>query len=766
MKLQRVLLMGGSGIGLAILCATAHAQAGGSSAEEQVNAENQAIVLEEVIVTARKREESLQDVPISVSVISSEQLAAQNIQRVMDLTNKLPNFLMVTGGVTGLTNVAVRGVEVNVRNAGFNPSVSFYVDGVYQGRPLNFNQDLVDVQRVELLLGPQGTLFGQNTIAGVVNIVTRRPQKDFDAFAEVKYGKYDYRDVRGSINMPIVSERFYARLSGAVTERDGYQRNLFTAKAHGNVDRKNARVQLLGDFDRTQILLTGDYQRADERAATGEYVEYVQVTTAGIPNDFLIAPRPLEISQNPSTTDVARDGVALNIDHAFGGGGTLSSITAWKESSADDVFDQDFQSDPRIRADVYNNESQKLFSQEFRFESSQERRARYTLGASYLKDEVKQDRAFDFPAPFVLLGGLGAQHFQVPAFSSLESDSLAAYGNVDFDISKSITLGAGLRYSQADQATRYRQAELLIAQGGVPSTALARSVFGPSRTGFLIANPPDYTDKREDDSVSGTFTATYRFDDERQVYARLARGTKAGGFNLEPLPDVVPANREFGPEELDSYELGLKSQWFGRRLVVNAAAFLQRYRDLQRADVIPLQPAGQTRVVRNAGEVEVSGGELVFAAVLAKGLELRGSFGYAGAEFVEFTTLSGQDLSGQKLSGIPAWNASAGISYARPLTGNLAWFVDVSADIRDRRLLGEADSTAVSVNGYTVADARIGVRGPGGRWEASLWGTNIFDELYVTARSNGNGFYPNADAVTFGPPAMFGATVRYQFGSP
>lgn len=716
-------------------------------------------MLEEIVVTARKREESRQDVPLSVAAISADQLEAQGTRQVSDLTNKLPNFLVQTGTVNSLTSVTVRGIEASVRNAGFQSSVSFYVDGIYQGRPANFNQDLLDIERVELLLGPQGTLFGENTIAGVMNIVTQRPSAKLEGFAAVQAGNYGFTDVRASVNLPLDS-RWAMRLSGSVSDRDGYQKNELTGKAQGNLHRGSGRVQLLGKFDATDVLVVADYQKADERPQAPEFTE--PATTAGVPN---FSGPPFTISQDPDTSRVERKGLAVKVDHRFAQSGTLSSVTSWKKTGSDDAFDQDLGPDPRIRSNIYNNENERLISQEFRYESDQQSALRYTLGAFYLDDRVELNRLFDYPPPLILLGPLGALHFQIPSYSRLESKSYAAFGNLEYDIRPNLIASVGLRYSKDKQDVDWKQNEILLALGGVTSAALAQQILGPGHNGFLIANAPTYTDSREDSSVSGTATLTYKFDDQRLAYLRYARGTKSGGFNLEPLPDPLPPSRAFGPEKLDAYELGLKSQWLDKRLLANIAFFYEDYSDLQRVDVIPVLPAGFTRVIRNAGKVEVKGAEIEVDAVPVSGLTIRASYGYAQAKYKEFRTLSGTDLSGQPLGGVPKWNATLGVNYTHPISGSLALFADASADFRGKRLLGPSDATAVSVDGYEVVDARLGVTTTDGSWEVAAWAKNLTDKLYVTFRTGGNDFFPSGEGVAYGLPRMYGVSVRYNFGA-
>lgn len=734
-----------------------------SAAYSQTDAQESRQELEEVIVTARKREESVQDIPVTVASIDSELLKVQGVQRTEDLVNKLPNFIFQTSTINSASNVSVRGVGVAVRNAGFNAGVSFYVDGIYQGRPLNFNQELVDMERVELAFGPQGTLFGRNTIGGVVNFVTRKPGPNYSGWAELEIGDRDDRIVRGAVNIPLVEGQVFARISGSVVNRDGYQFNLHDGRDYGETDRQSVRLHVLGDFDRTQVLFSANWQDGDERAPGFEYQESAIALGGGFTNTFDQVPKIHDINiDTPQHQEFDRKGTSVRIDHAFANGLNLTSITAHMESNSDEIADSDGDAIDILRSDIANSETQKLFSQEVRIESAQDRPVRWSAGGYYLHDDVSNDRSFEFPPPFVALGPLGALHVFVSGQSTLETDSYAAFGNVAWDLTDNFTLEGGLRYTYEDMSSTFDQQELLLTLGG-PSTPLAQQVFGPDATGLLIANAPPIAESRDDDAVTGTFTATYRLDNDKMIYGRYSHGFKSGGFNLEPLPDPVPATREFGPEELDNYELGTKTQWFDNRLLVNVTGYFQVYKDLQRIDVIPLEPVGFTRQIRNAGEVEVKGTEVQIQAIPIDGLELRAAYGYNDAEFKEFLLNTGEDLSGQPLSGVPKWNASLGARYSFAI-GQGQGYADLGYDLRGNRRLGEDDAAAVTIDGYEVLDARLGYISRGGRWEFSLWARNLLDEEYITARNAGTDFYPGAAQVAFAPPKAYGATLRLNFG--
>lgn len=748
-----------AGIGLTAGAAPASAQ------QQSSGAAAEPVVLAEIVVTARKREESLQDVPVSVGAVGQEVLANFNLSQVLDLTNKLPNFIMPNGVATSYTEAIVRGVNVSVRNAGFNSSLSFYVDGVYQGRPSNFNQMLLDVDRVELLMGPQGTLFGNNTIAGVVNIVTRKPSPIAGGEAELGIGNYGLYQARASADLPL-SDRILTRLSGTIQKRDGYQDNLHTGRDQGNLDRGAFRGQFAFEGDRTDALLTLGYQRGDERAATMEYVARGAPVFVGDPpfdNGYDAAPGPFKFLQDPSTSEFKRFDATLDLRHELTNDLDLVSISAFKDARTEDVFDNDFSSDPRLRADVFNSENQKLISQEFRLESNPSQRLSYVAGVYYLKDQVEMQRNYSYVPPFVIFGALGELGIGIDSYSELETDTYAGFGNVEYDILDNLELSVGLRYSAERMRTLYDQTELFRELGQRTNDVLG---LGPTG-GLLIANAPRYNDRRSDSLWSGTATLTYRYDDARMFYVRYARGTKSGGYNLEPLPNPLPPDRGFGPEELDNYEIGAKTQWWDNRFRLNVTAFFQQYRDLQRADLIPIEIApgvfGSTVAIRNAAEVEGEGVEVTAELVPVQGLTLYASYGYAEAEYVDFTTNDGTDLSGMKLTGVPKWNAVLGAEYQHPLANGFLISAGASAEFRGKRQLGLSDAVAVGVDGYNVVNAHLGFGPDDGRWQLSFWGNNLTDELYVTHRGAASDFY-NADIVGFGLPRMYGASLRVSFG--
>ena len=720
--------------------------------------------LTQIIVTARKREESLQDVPASVAAVSEAQLENYSLDKIEDLTNKLPNFVIPAGIPMSLTDVSVRGVNTAVRNAGFTPSISFYVDGFYQGRPANFNQMLFDLARVELLLGPHGTLFGNNTIAGVVNIVGQEPTNETYGRARVGIGNYDLRELELMGNVAL-SPEISARIATLVQRRDGYQENVETGLSHGNLDRGAVRLQLEYDDGRTSALLRLGYQEGHERPVVQEYVASGVSPFPAVPpfdNGFQRSSRPFQIAQDPSTTSFLRRDISLTLDHELTPALSLVSLTGYKHTDAEDFFDNDFATDQRLRADIRNAETQRIFSQELRLESDPAKRLSFVAGGYFLSDRVELDKAFDYRPPFVIFGALGELGLGIDSFSKVETTSLAAFGNVEYDIAEGLELSAGLRYSHEKTDAIYDQVELFRAPGLPTNKVLP---LGPTG-GVLIANAPRYEDERSDDLWSWTTTLTYHIDRDRMVYGRYARGTKSGGFNLEPLPNPLPVDRSFNKETLDNYELGVKTQWLDRRLRFNLTAFLQRYHDLQRADIIPIEIApgivGATRVIRNAAEVESKGLEISAELLPLDGLLLYGTYGFAQAKFVEYTINSGADLSGLPLTGVPRWNAAAGVEYSFHVGDSLRISSGIAGEFRGDRKLGLADAVAVGVKGYTVLNAHLTVKPDRGAWSVNLWANNLADALYVTSRGAATDFY-RADVVGFGTPRTYGASLTVNF---
>lgn len=730
--------------------------------DAQIDAETGGLT--DIVVTARKREESLQDVPTSVVAVGKAQLENYSVGKIDELANKLPNFVVPAGIPTSLTDVSVRGINTAVRNAGFTPSISFYLDGYYQGRPANFNQMLFDIGRVELLLGPQGTLFGNNTIAGVVNIVTEEPTNDSYGRARIGVGNYDLRQLE-VIGNAALSPVLSARLSSLIQRRNGFQDNLNTGLSHGNLDRGALRLQLKYDSGATSALLRLGYQEGHERPPVLEYVAPgASLFPADPPfeNDFERAPRPFAVAQDPSTTSFVREDVSLTINHELTPDLTLVSLTGYKHSDTEDIFDNDFAADARLRADVRNREAQKLFSQEIRLESDPSKRLSFVAGGYYLSDQVELVKSFDYRAPFIILGPMGELGLAIDSLSQVDTKGFAAFGNIEYDIWDNLEISAGLRYSKEKMKAAYDQAEVFRSLGLPTDQVLP---LGPGG-GILIANASRYEDERSDELWSWTTTLTYHIDDEKMVYGRYARGTKSGGFNLEPLPAPVPADRSFDKETLDNYELGFKTQWFNRRFRFNITAFLQRYHDLQRADLIPIEIApgvmGATRVIRNAAEVESKGVELSAELLPIDGLRLYGTYGFAKAKFVEYTINSGEDLSGQALTGVPKWNAAAGIDYSFFAGNSLRISPGLAAEFRGSRELGLADAVAVGVEGYTILNAHLTIEPDTRNWTLNLWANNLADKLYVTSRGAATDFY-RADVVGFGMPRTFGATLAVNF---
>ncbi len=672
-----------------------------------------ATALEEIVVTAQRREQSPQDVPISLTVFSTKQLKELGVDSTIDLAGFTPGLTI--GQNTGdgdFAFVSLRGVTMrDFADTNESPS-AVYLNEFYKANLMGLDQQIFDISRVEVLRGPQGTLYGRNTTGGLIHYVANAPTRQLDGYVDLTVGDFSQFKVEGALSGPI-SEAFSARLSVLHNEHDGWLDNVFAGNDDGNaLDATSVRGQLLfNPSDNAEFLLLAQYAYNDNEA--GNMFPHVAVTQD--PVTGLAVPNPggagfagyIEATpNNPRDTNSNRD-IALKTDQftAIGlgkwhfGDLELVSVTGYEETSKDGMSDSDgtpFNLGTEVHPRAYQ------FSQEFRLSGSTEK-MEWLTGLYYFTYDIHGMQRRCRPGTCDVL--------RDPVLYDLETESWAAFVNVDFALTSKVGLTTGLRYTQED-----KDYELNNMDFGF--------VFSQATVGDLA--------KQDDDNLSFNVRLNWKPSDNFLTYAGVARGFKAGTFNVGFTPiatDAIPVD----PEELTSYEVGIKSSNTNDTLQVNGAVFYYDYKDSQ-----AFQFDGQTLSATTFNrDAKISGAELEVIAVPVTGLSLR-----LAVTYLEDATLKDVELPGPTFSGLPPidtrmpltpeWDIGALIRYefGVPWGGRLA--LQGAATYLSEQFFDAFNSPSHLESSYTTVDARLSWYSDNDKWEVSVFADNLTDEEYRT----------------------------------
>ncbi|WP_331086077.1 TonB-dependent receptor [Phenylobacterium sp.] len=694
-------------------------------------------MLEEIIVQARRTTESVQEVPLTVNVISADALEAKGVTQLSNIGTVVPNLVWVDSGGGTLSNkVSLRGIYSNANSQGFDPGVAIYLDDVYVGNQFGFNSALLDIDRIEVLKGPQGTLFGRNAAAGAITVHTTRPSTDeFSAVASGRVGNYDLREARLLLNAPL-SKMAAVKGSFIYRDRGGYQRNALDGRRDLNDEHfYGGRLQLLIEpSERFEALATLEYFKNDDHqnvlscAAGAGALPCPNANVDAVLSDGLAA-------DNNSTTQRTTWGATLKADWRPGAGLEMTSITAYRDIDVRQDQDQDYSAVDFIRSG-FRVPKDWQFSQELRLATDQETRLRGVVGLFYFHE----DRTTQLPLTFTqtALASIGVnapRAFLQVTDSRLKTTSWAAFGQGQFDVLPTLTAELGFRYARDEKDFTYEQTE----------NDILALIPPPLQAGLFLVPFPRSSASASFSKPTYTGSVTWRAAETVRAYVRYATGFKAGGFqaatNSASYNPLVP----FGPENSRQWEVGLKSELADGRVRFNAAAFRTSYDDTQ---VQLIDASTFQKVVGNLGSARARGLELELSAALAPGLTFDGNLGLQRARFV-----SGP-FDGRRFQYSPRRTASASLTYERAIVDD--WQVFASGTVSYRSAINlntEASGSPgfLSSPGVTLVNARVGVEREDGRLGVYLWGTNLADERRLTD------FIPQGPVQ---PPSYFVSTPR------
>jgi outer membrane receptor protein involved in Fe transport len=695
--------------------------------------------LDDIIVTAQKRAEGLSDVPISISAVSGKQVESYGQTNLEQISSSVPNLKITQTAIAN--RIAIRGIASG-DNKGFEQSVAMFVDGVYYGRDQLSRLPLVDMERVEVLRGPQPTLFGKNAIAGAVNITTRSPTDEFEGTVSGLY-EFNHKELQltGVLSGPL-SDGIEARVVGYHRSMDGYFYNQKLKRNEPNVDEYYVRGKV--EFDKGGPL------------AAELKLEYADFAMKGQPRDVFgavgnynaVFQGPFFVSTVP---DYVREdngyesrnkvfGATLNADLEIGEH-TLTSVTSLLDYKTREIVDVDF-SGISFLDGTNLREDYRQFSQELRLTSPGGEAFNYIGGVYYqhAKLDVQDFTLFNptflgLGAPFNALGDTRNDRDY-----SQTSDLISAFAQGELSLTDQLRVTAGARFNHEKKSGRR---SLAIVQGPL-STAPAAVVVAVFRALNIEAH--SIAGKLSEDSFNPMVNVQFDATDDLMLYASYARGTKAGGFDIRsnslPTSTTVakPGAFEFQDESADNFEAGLKYK--GRDVAFNLSFYRTKYKDLQ----VNIFDGTLNFNVRNAAAARTQGIEADFRAALAEGLTISGAIAYLDFKFTNFT--DGQcyylqtpgpggfcDYSGKRNALSPKWSGNLNVDYWTPVGSDLKLSFNVNADFSSSYIAAANLDPRTYQGSYAKLGARVALGQIDNRWEVALIGRNLTDQRILQTGS-------------------------------
>jgi len=751
-------------------------------------------LLEEIVVTSRRRSEVLQDVPIPISVVGRAQIEESgsfNVNRVKEL---IPSVQVYTSNPRN-TGVNIRGIgsPFGLTNDGLDPGVGYYVDGVYFARPAAATLDFIDIDRVEVLRGPQGTLFGKNTSAGAFNIVTRKASFTPDYSFETSFGNYGFIQAKASVTGPL-SKKFAVRLSFSGTQRNGVIENVRTGKFTNDLNNLGFRGQLLfKPNDNTFITLAAD---ASDQQPDGYAQVVAGVVTTKRPAyrqfDAIISDLNYALpSRNAFDRKIDHDtpwnsgnqlgGISLNAETKIGPG-TLTSTTAWRYWDWDPSNDRDFTGLPAL-AKSQNPAEHGNWSQEVRYAGQLSEKLSGVVGLFYIDQEVKINGTeesgtaqwrFSQSSPNNLWRTPGLlEGYGIYTNASIKSQSAAAFASVDWEIANGFHILTGLRYNFDNKDVDYKR----VARGGLQTTDAALLAI---KNG--VYSDQSYLASADERNFTYSLTASYRPNRRINTFATYSTSFKPIGVNVAGLPTVNGAAATdlavIKPEDTKHYELGIKSTP-ADNLTLNLTFHNSDIKDYQ-TNVQSPQLGVNRGYIANAEKVNVKGAELDANIRINKNFSFYGAAAYTEATYVSFInaplpleetglTVNGvqvayKDISGGALPGISKWAGSLGGEYATKtkfFNKEAKFFTALDGYFRSSFSSSPSPSAYLNIDGYALVNGRIGFKATRG-FSAYVWGRNLLNKDYFEQLlpAGGNaGHY----AGVLADPRTYGLTLRFAF---
>ena len=726
-----------------------------SALAAQERGPDDAVANEVIVVTAQRVEQDIQDVPISITAISGAALQARQIDSFDQLQYVAPGVTFNAGVNARQSATTIRGIGTSLFNIGIEASTAIAIDGVVMGREGAGIFDFADVERVEVLRGPQGTLFGKNASGGVVSIITKGPTDTFKAEADVAYGSYDELNLFAAVSGPIAGP-LTARVSGYRNTRDGYIRNLNPTAIQNRLNNRDEfgfRAKLNFEFSpRTDLLLSGDYVKRDQASGA---LTLRRPSAGGAGTGLLGSGRPvigpasaaLGIVPGPQNLNIGSEGLFFSKMEAWSASAQFTtgladfdfvSLTSYREWNSVDNNDADLVPLPMLSVNL-GDLAQTQFSQEIRLVSPRDKPFTYTVGAFYFEQDIAQDNIQGGTAGLNLLGALPAgRQIGTQLESDFSEKNYAVFGQGELAISDALSLIAGFRVLRSEVF-------------GSQFKRVAPGFFGPF-AGQVVSNALEQASDK-DTALVWRLGAQYEIDANSSLFATVTRGYKAAGvvqgLTVRPIRgQTLPSVR---PEVPTQYEIGVRHRSDDGRVTTNLTGFFTEVEDFQAQTLVPDPSGTAIFTVANAGKVETYGFEGELTVVPVDGLTLSAAVAYTNANFANFpnapcyqlqtaqqgcTVVSGQrvqNLAGASLANAPELVANGLARYDAVLSSTTDGFIQLGVQFR-----GDAQSSILNdpntiVRAYTVVDGQVGVNLYEDRLSVVGFVRNLFDQRFVEA---------------------------------
>ena len=759
--------------------------------------------LEEVVVTARKREESLQDTPVAVSAFTANELKLRQINSTDQLSEVTPNLTFdayaPSSGSNASSQIYIRGIGQSDFTAVTDPGVGLYVDGVYYSRSIGGSVDFLDLERIEVLRGPQGTLFGRNTIGGAIAMYTRKPAEEFGGSVEVEVGDDDMRNVSLDIDLPL-TDTLLSKVSLASRKRDGYVERVYDGKEVGDDDVLAGRIALQWTpSDNFDLFFAVDGTKEREQGAptvslgVNDQQTFAHMVNITIPScrSFGLPPGPLLPStmgdpnclnetafkdefETEATGETRSEldywGVNITATWDVADWLNIKSITAYRDMDAYAARDADntqyrlFHSQEDFRHDQ--------FSQEFQFSGlALGGSLKWLLGLYYFEEDADVPNPVQLPLPFVgsfISGG------------KTDNENFAVFSQATWDVTERLHLTLGIRYT--DETKRFEPYSFIpdgayYVQGGPGGSATGATRFFDCPTGTEPACPipglpgrlftpgdrlvGSAESEEEFDDVTPMFNIAYDLTDDAMLYFTYAEGFKSGGFDQRFNEVLLGGPTSFDPETATTYEVGLKSSWLDNRLRVNMAAFFTEYEDQH---IIVRE--GFAPITFNAGESEIQGFELETVFVPTEAWIIQANVGYIDAEYTKLdaSVLANTPITkSTALSRTPEWSASLGVAYTTTLSGWGSLTPRLDWSYRSEVYNDAINTPVLRQPSYRLINASVSFLSLDEAWEVIFAGRNLGSELYLVTGNSALSTGASYTEGVFARETEWRLSVKYHF---